>query len=165
MEGRRRLLRMIGAAGVAGTAGCLGRVTDVLSGDSEWSPEIQGDEPELSPGSETSLTINAGPIQTLKVNPEGETGIHGDHQHPDGPVELDYFETTIDPSASFQLDSIPSVWGWGSQTEAQVELGAYVSDDAPPGEYPYSVEITEGGEVPESGESEAAEFVMTVTQD
>lgn len=165
MNERRRILEWIAGAGLVGTAGCLGQVTGTIKGNEEWTPEVQGDEPELSPGAATTITIQAGPIQTLEVNPIGETGIYGEHQQPDGLVELDYFDISIKPSPFGSLDSIPPVWHWTSPVDARVTLGVQVAGNAPPGDYPYSVNITKGDEVPQDGERKTVEFVMTVAQD
>lgn len=162
MKTRRGVLGLFGVTTFVGGAGCLGRVGDMLNDGTEaWGLEVSGDEPELAPGDESTVHVEANPIQTLQIEPEGNTGLRDDET--EEAVELDILGTTLEPHPSGSLDMIPPVWHWGSQTHVSGEIPVYVANNAEAGEYPYSVTVTEGDNQPQGGETETIEFTITVT--
>lgn len=158
---RRKFMLVAGATGLVGTSGCL---TSALPGDnnsgggtvtddsSNSEPTVDGEEPELTPGAETTLTVTANNITDLHFSelPDREV------------IEFDLDSDHVSPAPEAIDQSYPPHWSWSSRTSVTVDAPVTVADDAEPGEYPYEVTVlTDNDKSTEMAE----EFVITVVED
>lgn len=159
MPTRRAVLRTASAAALGGMSGCVVKQA-VGRSDDQWDPEVTGDEPELSPGEQSSVEITAGPLRSFRLKLLGDIGLR--NELPDGPVQFDFSQVTIEPRPSGSFDSMPPIWTWGSQVDVTVSLPVHAADDAPMGDYRYAVTIGESGGLPVEEERMTEEFTITV---
>jgi len=146
----RRTFLAAGSANVLfGVSGCIG------ADDEAWSPDVTGNEPELDPGDETIVQIEASPVSGVQVTPNGDTG----SGLGDALVELDIGNATKSPRPDAQQDSFPPTWLWDSQTSVEVEVPVQIADNAESGEYPYEVTVQEQAS---GGQSDTFEFTISV---
>ena len=149
---RRQFLTTSSAGMTIGLIGCLseggGEEND------EWSPGIDGTEPEVSPGEEATLTVEAADVAGLNFSepPDRDT------------IEFPTTDYDISPSPAHQDDSDPPIWYWESRTSIEVNVSIRIADDATPGDYPYSVRGLDSDELA-SAESITEEFTITVIED
>lgn len=158
---RRTFLVATVPAGVAGISGCL---TDLPPSDDRsedgtgstdsggWDPTISGETPELAPGAETTITVEADPVGGFRFSaiPE-EDGVE---------IATSLDAVSVSPSPDSGEDVYPPRWFWSSPTSATVEAPVSVADDAATGEYPYEVTVF-AEEYSEESRSET--FAVTVT--
>lgn len=164
MINRRRILRMIPSPTICAIAGCVGDSEDGPAGsDNDWVAVVTASEPDLRPGEEVHISVEAEPITGMEILPQ-DIRVQGDDPR-FGPVKLDLYEAQLDPPPSSSLDDFPPVWHWESQTSVSMETTARADAEAEPGEYTYGVRVIEGGEQPQDGDRETFEFVMTVIDD
>lgn len=170
---RRRFLASGVTALLVGGAGHAGPFAgdDPASGDDStpedgWSPGVRGPDPELAPGTETTLSVEATDVAGVFFSAV-----------PD-PVDLDFGAADLDPSPASTYLMHPPAWTWGTRTAVAVDVPLAVADGAAAGEYRYEVtvfdEFPDGGvEVRTAGEaaggdpdgglrSTAAAFPITV---
>jgi hypothetical protein len=149
----------MGALALAGGGGCVGPLRNAWRENGE-ELTVTGDEPTLAPGDESTLHVEANPVQSLQILPERPAGLRADGTTE--AVELDVLNTTLEPGPSGGEDSLPPTWLWGPPTRVSAEVPVFVSDSADTGEYPYVVEVTGGGAHSEE-EAKTVEFTITVT--
>lgn len=69
---RRRVLQAIGGAGIAAMSGFVGTLNQVVGGG--WSPGVEGENPTIAPGGESTIRVEAtdiGGFQFKLPDPEG----------------------------------------------------------------------------------------------
>lgn len=114
-----------------------------------WSPEIQATEPELEPGDEGSIIIEATEIAgfTFSTLPD--------------PNRIDlYNDIEWSPRQDSAADTRPQHWYWDTRTDVEGELPVIVPDDAASGEYTFEVEVF-ADDHPDS-ETRTEEFSLTI---
>ncbi|MEY7851165.1 hypothetical protein AB7C87_18415 [Natrarchaeobius sp. A-rgal3] len=112
---------------------------------------MSGDEPTLSPGEETTLSIDAQSVRGLRF--EGLP----DEDH----VTFDLDNAERSPSSSSTVQTDPPVWYWRfTHWSVTVEVPIHVSSDSPPGEYQYAVSVTPSGRI--SSDTTTEEFSIQV---
>lgn len=127
---RRKVLQGAGGAGIAAMSGCLGTLNQI-TGDG-WSPRVEGENPTIAPGEESTLTVEATDIGGFQfILPESE-GIN---------FKTSLDDTTVSPMPDSGNDSLPPQWFWPSRTDVTVTTPVVVAEDVIPGEYEYGARV------------------------
>jgi hypothetical protein len=122
---RRRFVAGLLSAGAAALAGCAG------DRDGEWDPTIDGEEPTIPRGGETTVTVEATDAGGFSFRP------------PPGGITLGLSasEREVTPSPDSGADSYPPRWFWSGRTSVTVRVPIAVGESAEPGEYQYGVTV------------------------
>ncbi|RQG97910.1 hypothetical protein EA473_01575 [Natrarchaeobius chitinivorans] len=112
---------------------------------------MSGDEPTLSPGEETTLSVDARSVRGLKFQELPDE----DH------VTFDLDNVELSPGPSSVAESYPPVWYWRfTRWSVTVEVPIHVPSDSPPGEYQYAVSVTPSGRI--SSDTTTEEFSIQI---
>ena len=139
---RRKFSSALLTVGTVAVAGCIG--------DGEWSPTIDGGELRLSPGEESTITVEATDIGGFSFQPEPE-GVT---------IETDLSEINVTPPPDSGGDSDPPQWYWSSRTDVTVEAPITIAESVEPGEYQYGVTVYLNDD---SDRTVQEEFDLTIT--
>ena len=147
---RRSLITSFVSAGVITLAGCSSRRGSSQEG--KWNPTIKGNLLDLSPGEESTITVQA-----------TDVGGFSFHLPPEGiDIGTSRSERDVSPSPDSGADSAPPQWFWSSRTDVTVEVPVFISDTIEPSEYQYGVTVYSGED---SDQTAQAEFDITITTD
>lgn len=137
---RRTFVSVVGTTGLFGASGCLGTTNlgDPLSENRKTSskakPSVDGEQPELSPGTDTTITIKASPITALHFSEIPERA----------QIEFDVAHDTVSPRPDRAAESYPPQWFWSTPTAVTVDTPVSVAPDAEPGAYSYGITASTG---------------------
>ncbi|MFC4543452.1 hypothetical protein ACFO5R_16090 [Halosolutus amylolyticus] len=144
MPSRRALL-------VGGFAGLAAVSTSLLRGF-VGSPGVDGAEPELAPGEETTITVTAHNVGSLILS----------LPHSRERVRIDVNDASVSPSPTSQEDSYPPYWNWWRPRQTvEVVVPVSVAADAEPGTVRYGVTVWNRSDR-EAADSISEEFAITV---
>lgn len=152
----RRTILAGATSTLAATVGCLGRIEYRLGaepdrGDREWSTSLDATEPELEPGEEGTLTVEASDVAGLTF-----AALPGDA------VEIAVGHAELSPPADHGEDSYPPRWYWSARTAVEITAPVTVAADASPGEYDYEVAVF--ADDTSDAESITRTFTITVVE-
>jgi len=144
---RRRALAALPAPALAATAGCLDALGAAAGASGD--PAVDGPEPTLAPGAETTLTVEATAVDELRVTAYCAS---------DDAVTFDVNAADLTPGPSGVQESYPPIWHWRYPVTVTVELPVRVAGDAAPGRCEYGLAAAQG-------DDERVERRFTVTVD
>lgn len=138
MPRRRQVLGAIGGGAAAGNAGCVQTARSLLTQENdEWTPEVTVEEPDLQPGEETILHLEAEPVKKIELRTRDGIGWASDFG--DRSVVLDDNNWSISPNPV--IIQISGRYTFRDQTVVTIDLPAWATQDADPGEYVYEVRV------------------------
>lgn len=159
---RRRFLSVTGATGLLSVSGCISRANrgNENTGDdpetdeqSNGEPTVEGDEPNLTPGSDTTVTVKASNI----------TGMHFSKIPDRDVIEFDFASENLSPAPDTTAESYPPQWAWSSRTSVTFDAPVSVAADAEPGEYPFEVTVSVRTDN-DGSSSSTEEFIITIAE-
>lgn len=146
---RRRYLAGCLLPLATGLTGCQAITGSEANCTDDWTPGIDGDEPTIAPGDETTVSIDVSNTTGLYLGrPSSDT------------LEFDIAEASVVPSPDQAADSSPPKWYWDSCTGVSVTVPIQASDDAEPGEFYYSVSAIQSRS--DDAETEQQQFAIRI---
>lgn len=142
---KRRTTVGLSLGATAALSGCLGRVRP---------PAVSGDEPTLSPGAETTLSVEARSARGLRF-----TELPSEDR-----VVVDLNDAELSPETAGGADTYPPVWYWRfARWRVTVIVPVRVPAESPTGEYRYAVGVTATDDI--RSDEITAEFSIRVADD
>lgn len=146
---RRRFTKALLGPTIVGS-GCLGNESGA-SEDADWSPTIESDGPEVPPGGDATLTIEATQAAGVTLSPPEVEGVRiaaNDHDWSPPPDSI--------------VDTYPQHWYWASQQTVEGEFPVSADDGVEPGEYEYGITVFAADDP--DGESETEVLAIRVIE-
>ncbi|NGM68080.1 hypothetical protein G6M89_03470 [Natronolimnobius sp. AArcel1] len=112
---------------------------------------VRGTEPQLSPGEEATLTIDATDVSRISFEMARSFG----------GIHYSFNPQEFSPPPDERDFSFSPTWYWSTPESVTVEIDVQVSHDAAPGEYQYSIEAQEA----DSADPVTEDFHITILED
>lgn len=129
----RRQFLAVAASGVGGVGGCLAG-NQVECDEENWSPTVEVDEPEITPGETRMLTIEATSIKAFSFR--GKLYTCGT----DKQVEIGSGSASPDPDR--HGDSCPPIFVWDDCVAATIDAPVHTTSSAELGDYEYEFSVS-----------------------
>ena len=152
MNRRTFLVSSLGATVLSGCITTGGNNGSKPSQNKDWtkSSRITINSKEVLPTQNGTIVIKAKNIRKMVVHPTQ-----------DNPIPLKYEKATFSPHPNSVAESYPPQWYWEStQTKVRAKIPFHVSTDTIPGNYSYTVSIS--NEFSHHPDSETEKFSITV---
>ncbi|MCU4925438.1 hypothetical protein OB905_05470 [Halobacteria archaeon AArc-dxtr1] len=150
---KRRPLIATVLGGIIGTAGCIDDLSERTN--SAGSPEVNAGEPELTPGEEHTIFIEADNVESLQIQ-------YADMES-SGVIQFDANNATLSPQPDAAEDDSLPIWLWDNPTPVEIDVPLHIVDHADLGEYHYKVRASQGNG--ENRKSVSPEFTITVVEE